>query len=209
MRRLNHQCLPQVFGCCCPLASITLLILFLPLQTTMGDFVLLSADVSLWEPVTKVRWGSHDFCLVVKSFHVWVIMQAQLNTLSWVGVGGCGEALAEHGIHLNSAKHCYWAWKGLWPCGSMDTSPPSLLPHSRGGGPQTCTAGGQSVDWAYTFVWLNETLSHAPLSSDGHVSTMTDCAPSTAAHDWLCHLQICKYCSTRTWWYAQKVWMAS
>ena len=32
----------------------------------------------------------------------------------------------------------------------------------------------ESADWAYTFVWLNKALSHAPLLSEGHISTMMD-----------------------------------
>ena len=38
-----------------------------------------------------------------------------------------------------------------------------------------------STNWVHTFVLLNEVLSQAPLSSMGHISTMTDGAPSTDA----------------------------
>ena len=48
------------------------------------------------------------------------------------------------------------------------------------------------MDWEYTFVWLNKALSHAPLFSKGHVSTMTDGTPSTDTHGKLHQLQICK-----------------
>ena len=54
----------------------------------MSNFMLFSADASLWELVTKARWGSHDIHPIVKSFQVWVIMQAQLNTLSLAWVHG-------------------------------------------------------------------------------------------------------------------------
>ena len=40
----------------------------------------------------------------------------------------------------------------------------------------------ESADWAYAFVQLNEALSHVPFSSEGHVSTMTDGAPSADAY---------------------------
>ena len=50
----------------------------------------------------------------------------------------------------------------------------------------------ESVDWAYAFVQLNGALSHAPLLSEGHVSTMMDGAPSTDAYGWLHQLQICR-----------------
>ena len=107
----------------------------------MSDFVLLSTDASLWELATKVRLGLHDFCPVGISFQVWVTMQAQLNTpLSGRSMGGCWKAPVGHCIPPNHTNHCCWIWDDLWPCHSMDMSPPSLLPYTRGGGPQTCFA---------------------------------------------------------------------
>ena len=49
-----------------------------------------------------------------------------------------------------------------------------------------------SADWVYALVQLNKALSHAPLSSIGHISTMTDGAPSTDTHSQLHQLQVCK-----------------
>ena len=49
-----------------------------------------------------------------------------------------------------------------------------------------------STDWVYAFVQLNEALSHAPLSSMGHISNMTDGTPSEDAHSQLHQLQVCK-----------------
>ena len=50
----------------------------------------------------------------------------------------------------------------------------------------------ESSDWAHAFVWLNEALSHVPLSSEGHIRTMVDGAPSADTHGQLHQLQICK-----------------
>ena len=50
----------------------------------------------------------------------------------------------------------------------------------------------ESEDWVHAFVWLNEALSHAPLSSEGHLSAMMDGVPSADTHGWLHQLQICK-----------------
>ena len=58
------------------------------------------------------------------------------------GVGECGEALVEYSIPISSAKPCHQVLKDLWPYHSVGTSPPSLLPHCRGGGPQACATGG-------------------------------------------------------------------
>ena len=35
-----------------------------------------------------------------------------------------------------------------------------------------------SMDWPYTFVWLNDAISYAPLSDEGHVSTMMYSTPA-------------------------------
>ena len=48
------------------------------------------------------------------------------------------------------------------------------------------------MDWPYTFMQLNDAISHAPLSNKGHVSTMTVFAPSAHAYCWLHQLQVCK-----------------
>ena len=45
-------------------------------------------------------------------------------------------------------------------------------------------------DWPYTFVWMNDTMSHVPLSSEGHVGAMTDSVHSTNACSWLHQLQV-------------------
>ena len=50
----------------------------------------------------------------------------------------------------------------------------------------------ESAYWAYAFVWLNEALSHVPLSGEGNVSAMMDGSPSTDACGKLHQLQICK-----------------
>ena len=49
-----------------------------------------------------------------------------------------------------------------------------------------------STDWPCALIWLNDDLSHAPLLNEGHISTMTDGAPSMDAHSWLHQLQLCK-----------------
>ena len=49
-----------------------------------------------------------------------------------------------------------------------------------------------SADWVYTFIQLNKALSHAPLSSMGHISTIKDGEPSTDACNQLHQLQVCK-----------------
>ena len=50
----------------------------------------------------------------------------------------------------------------------------------------------ESADWAFAFVQINEALSHVPLSSEGHVSTMMDGVPSAEAQGQPHQLQICK-----------------
>ena len=45
-------------------------------------------------------------------------------------------------------------------------------------------------DWVYAFVWLNEALSHVPLSSKGNVSAMMDGVPNTYVCGQVYQLQI-------------------
>ena len=54
-------------------------------------------------------------------------------------------------------------------------------------------------DWPYTFVWMNNTMFHVPLSSEGCISTMTDSVPSTNACSQLHQLQIQKLLQHGGW----------
>ena len=47
-------------------------------------------------------------------------------------------------------------------------------------------------DWPYTFLQMNNTMSHAPLSSEEHIGLMIDGMPSTNACSWLHQLQVWK-----------------
>ena len=54
-------------------------------------------------------------------------------------------------------------------------------------------------NWLYTFVQMNNTMSHVPLSSEGHISAMTDGMPSTKACGQLHQLQVWKLLQHRGW----------
>ena len=42
-----------------------------------------------------------------------------------------------------------------------------------------------SMDWPYTFIWLNDAVSNVPLSNEGPISAMRDGAPSMDDNGWL------------------------
>ena len=108
------------------------------------------------------------------------------------GVGGCQEALISHGIPPNCAEHCCWIREDLQPCCSMGASMPGPLHNSSRCSVQACAGHGWQHPWLYAFIQSNEVLSHAPLSSVGHISTMTDGAPSMDACGQLHQLQVPK-----------------
>ena len=108
------------------------------------------------------------------------------------GMGWCGEAPARYGIHFDSTKCCHGVWKSLWPGGSVGTSCQACYHSLEEVAHKFALLVDESADWAYTFVWLNKALSHGPLSSEGHISTMTDGVPCVDTHGQLHQLQICK-----------------
>ena len=191
--RHDHQCLPQVLGCHCPPASITLLILFLLLQTYMGDLALLSTDISLWD--LQLNWGGVHMIFV----WWWKVSRCKWSCRhNWTpslrqGMGGCWKAPMRYGFPSNHTNHHCWIQKGLWPCCSMGTSPPSPLPHSiEVAACKLVLLEGGSADWVYTFVQLNKALSHTPLSNKGHAIAMMDGMSCVDAHGHLHQLQVCK-----------------
>ena len=135
--------------------------------------------------------GSHDFCSVVTSFQVRVIMQAQLDTLSQVMVWGMLRSPMGR-VPPNCAKHCCWIQEDLQPCCSMGASMPGLLHNPSGCGVQAHAAHG----WQH---WLGVCLFPVELGpvtctpvQCGHISTMTDGASSTDASSWLHQFQVHK-----------------
>ena len=54
-------------------------------------------------------------------------------------------------------------------------------------------------DWPYAFVQMNDNVSHAPLSSEGHIGAMTNGMPSTNACGWFHQLQVQKLLQHGSW----------
>ena len=118
---------------------------------------LISADASLWELVTKARWSSHDFCLVVKSFQVQVITQEQLNTISLAGaLGDVGKAqwdmvflLIAPSLTIRSKR--VFGLPTVWahPCQvcfqALEKAAHKLV-----------LLADKSMDWPYAFIQLND-----------------------------------------------------
>ena len=52
--------------------------------------------------------------------------------------------------------------------------------------------GDVGADWPYTFMQLNDAISHVPLMNKGHISTMMYGVPSMDTHGQLHQLQVCK-----------------
>ena len=159
----------------------------------MSNFMLISADARLWQPVTKARWSSHDFCPVVKGFQVQAILQSQLNTLSlagaWGDIGKSQWGMTFFFVAPSLAIRCKRVF-GLT----------AVLAHLH----QACFQSledaahklvllvDKSTDWPYAFVQLNDAVSHELLSNEGHVSTVMDAMPSTDACGQLHQLEICE-----------------
>ena len=156
---------------------------FLSLQLMMSDFTLLSTDSTLWDPMTQVGCGTHEFWPFLSNVHVQVITQTQLDSLSSARPWG------------NAAKPC-WDMAFLLIVPTVTTKQERIFAlvavcvhpcqawyHSLSeAAHKLMLLTNDSTDWAYTFAWLNEGLLHAPLSSEGHISTMIDGMPSVVAH---------------------------
>ena len=126
----------------------------------MTDFMLLSADASLWELAMKAKWDSHDFSPVVKSLQVQAIMQTQLNTLSQVGVWGdvwkpqqdMAFLLIVPSITVGYEMVFGLVVVWLYPCQACYHSLEEAI-H------KLVLLVDESADWAYVFIWLYEALS--------------------------------------------------
>ena len=159
----------------------------------MSDFVALLTDASLWELATKERQGSFNFCPLVESFQVRVIMQAQLNTLSMVGVWGDSEKPRQDMAFLLIALSLTVRCKRVFHLTAVWAHPhQACFLTLEGVAHKLVLLADDNRDWLYAFLWLNNAISHAPLSNEVHISAMTDDMPSTDACDQLHQLQVCK-----------------
>ena len=50
----------------------------------------------------------------------------------------------------------------------------------------------ESTNWPYAYAWMNDTLAHAPFSSEGHIGIMTEGLPSMNTYSCLDQLQVCR-----------------
>ena len=48
----------------------------------------------------------------------------------------------------------------------------------------------EGTNWPYAYVWMNDTMAHAPLSSEGHIGIITEGLPSMNACGHLNQLQV-------------------
>ena len=159
----------------------------------MSNFMLLSAEASLWELMTKLRWRLHDYCLVVTNFQVWAIKQAQLDTLSQAMAWGDAEkpqwdmAFLLIMLSITPEHKRIFSLINAWahPCQACYTTLADAVC-------RLVLLMDGSANWVYAFVQLNEVLSYAPLSSVGHISAMTDGTQSADPHGQLHQLQVHK-----------------
>ena len=142
MPRYSHQCLPQAFGCCCLLASITLLILF---PSIADHYEWLCAPFCRCQSVGIDDESKVGVTWLLSSSYKFPCVSNHTGTtehpFSGGGIVGHWEVLMGHGIPSNGAKHCCWSQEVLWSHHGLGTSLPSPLSNSRGGSPQTCAAG--------------------------------------------------------------------
>ena len=138
--------------------------------------------MSLWDPSTKATWGLPDFCPVVMQFQVHTIMQRQLTVLSQTGAWGDEEKpqqdMAFVLIAPSLAIGCKWVFSltAMWvhPCQVH-------LPTLEGVAQKLMLLADEGTNWPYAYTWMNGTMAHAPLSSEGPIGIMTEGLPSTNA----------------------------
>ena len=198
---------PQVFGCCCPPVSITLLILCLLVVDQCEQLCTPPHGHQLVGTDKKMSWGLHDFCLVVTNFHVWAIMQAQLNTLSQVMVWGDIEKPQQDMAFLlimpSIATGCerFFGLIAVW-----------VHPHQacystlEGAVCRLVPLEDRSADWEYAFVQLNEALYNTPQAVRAMSAPWQMAYPQGKPAVASASCRYTNYCSTRIWWCTWKVW---
>ena len=130
---------------------------------------------------------------MLTTFHMWVIMQAQLIALSQAGAWGNIEKprwdMAFLIIVPSITVRCerVFSLTAVWAHQHQVHIP--TLPEAAS---KLVLLADVSKIWPYSFVWLNDAMAQVPLSDEGHVNAMMDDTPSADAHIQLHQLQVCK-----------------
>ena len=148
----------------------------------MSKFSLLLTDICLWEASIKSQVG---FAWLLSSGNAIPGVGDYTSTaghpLPGRGLGRGREAPAGYGLHADNTKYwCQVEWvfglTAVWahPCQAhhhtLEETAHKLL-----------LLADDGPDWPYTFLWMNDTVSHVSLPIKGHISIMTDDMPSTNA----------------------------
>ena len=157
----------------------------------MSNFTLLSADVSLWEVSTKATWGSFDFCPAVSWFQVHAITQAQLTALFQAGAWGNVEKPQWDMAFMLVAPSLTIRYKQIFGLMAMLAHPFQAHYHNlEEVAHKLVLLVDEGPDCPYASVQMNDTMTHVPLSSEGHIGTMTDGMPNMNACGHLHQLQV-------------------
>ena len=120
-------------------------------------------------------------------------MQAQLNTLSLAGAWGDVEKLQQDMAFLLIALSLTIRCERVFGLTAVWTHPcQACFQILQEAAYKLVLLADDSTDWLYTFIWLNDAISHVPLSNEGHTSAMMDGTPSVDAYGQFHQLQICK-----------------
>ena len=137
-----------------------------------------SRDVDLWELSTQVGWGSHNLC-PLSHIQVREITMSQLYALSQAGAWGDIEKPKHDIVFLLIAPDKVIKGERVFSLLTMWMHLHQAHHHSLG--EVACNVTpliNIGTDWTYGFAQLNEGMLHTPLSSEGHISAMTDSVPS-------------------------------
>ena len=141
----------------------------------MSNFSCLCADTTLWDPATKAAWGALDFCPTITWFQVHTITYTQLSALFQIGASGEAEKPRQDMAFLmivpsaNAMGNQLFGLAAVWAYphkGHLTT----LVKATQ----KIMLLANNSPDWLYAFVHMSDTVLHAPLSDNRHVSAMTD-----------------------------------
>ena len=159
----------------------------------MSKFSLLCTDTTLWDPTTRATYGSRDFWPAITWFQVHAIMQTQLTILSQAGA-------------WEEVEKPWWDMTFLMTLLSYNTRSDQVFglatmwAHPHQDYLSTLVEAAEKLmllmddgpDWPYTFIHMNDSVLHMPLSDKGHIGTMTNGICSTNACGWLHQLQVWK-----------------
>ena len=144
-------------------------------------------------------WGCHDICPILEQFHIALVTQPELSSLTHLLVWGDPKRFHSNVSFLLNFPKRVLQREGVWAC--YGVAPPISCQslHHRWCSKKLILLASSKPNWPYAFVQFKGDTHHMPLTEEGHLSTMMEEMPSNIPCRRICQLEVHQLLHSDNW----------